>query len=127
MSERNTQEKFSVFEYRYRDGGNFKTHGTLLLSGYTPEADAALRDCMDWGDQFVAEQVGIPSLCPAHWEAVGDGPSDFDHAFHEFVCLRPAKTEELSEPCYASLQVLMTRISAAARKWDVRLSPNCEF
>jgi len=126
MTGTDTVAHFSVFEYRYRDAGNFKTYGALLLTGYEPEADATLRYCLDWADQFVAEQVGIPSLCPAHWESVGDGPSDLDHAFHEFVCLRPAIAKELTLPHGSSLQALVARMEAVAGRWDVRLSPNCE-
>lgn len=73
-----------IFEYMYRDAGNFKTDGRLLLIGQVGETEAVLLRCLDWGNQFVAEQVGVPSLCREHWEAVGEGPSDLDHAFHEF-------------------------------------------
>lgn len=38
----------SVFEYMYRDGGNFKTHGELLLTGYSPEAEQVIRGCLEW-------------------------------------------------------------------------------
>jgi hypothetical protein len=117
----------TIFEYLYRDAGNFKTHGALLLTGSVPDAEPALRRCLDWDNQFVAEQVRVPSLCPAHWESVGDGPSDLDHAFHEFVCLRPATAKELTLPHGGSLQALLARMQAAAGCWDVRLSPNCEF
>ena len=127
MTRTNTLADFSVFEYQYRDAGNFKTHGGLLLTGYAPEAATTLRNHLDWGDQFVAEQVGIPSLCPAHWESVSDGPSDLDHAFHEFVCLRPATAKELTLPHGGSLHALVARMRAVAGRWDVRLSPNCEL
>ena len=85
-----------------------------------------MRNCLEWADQFVAEQVGIPSLCPAHWDLVGEGQSDLDHAFHEFVCLRPANANELTLLHCGSLQALVERMRAAAGYWDVRLSPNCE-
>lgn len=126
MSETDTVVHFSLFEYLYRDAGNFKTHGALLLTGYTPEADATVRNCLEWADQFVAEQVGIPSLCPEHWESVGEGQSDLDHAFHEFVCLRPATIKELTLLHGGSLDVLINRMTTAAGRWDVRLSPNHE-
>lgn len=118
---------FSVFEYLYRDAGNFKTHGALLLTGYTPDADATLRACLEWDDQFVVEQVGIPSLCREHWESVGEGPSDLDHAYHEFARLRSATPEELALPHGGSLQALVGRLQAAAGRWNVRLSPNCDL
>ncbi len=54
------EPKFTLFEYMYRDAGNFKTTGRLLLSGQDPQAEGAIRRCLDWGDQFVAEQIGVP-------------------------------------------------------------------
>ena len=121
------EEEFTVLEYMYRDAGNFKTDGRLLLTGNDAGAEAAIRACLEWGDQFVAEQVGIPSLCREHWESVQDGPSDLDHAYHEFVGLREAGKEDLMRPAWGSLEVLVERMRAAARRWDVRLSPNCDL
>jgi len=85
------------------------------------------RACLEWGDQFVAEQVGIPSLCEAHWASVGDGPSDLDHAFHEFVGLRAAGPEDERLPAWGTLAELVARMKRAAGRWDVRLSPNCDL
>ncbi|SKA11762.1 hypothetical protein [Novilysobacter spongiicola] len=115
----------SIFEYMYRDAGNWKTHGALLLSGAPLES--AVRECLEWGDQFVAEQVGVPSLCPEHFAATGEGPSDLDHAYHEFVALRSASVEEVeSLPVAGALSDLVKLMLAAKGRWDVRLSPNCE-
>lgn len=121
------KERYSVFEYLYRDGGNFKTHGCLLLDGWDEAAEGIIRKCLEWGDQFVAEQIGVPSLCVEHWESVGEGPSDLDHAFHEFVCLRTPEGDEASLPVWSSVEELVSRMRAAARRWDVRLSPNCDL
>jgi len=118
---------FTIFEYVYRDAGNFKTHGQVLLTGASEQVEAVIRGCLEWGDQFVAEQVRIPVLYEQHWEAVGDGPSDLDHAFHEFVGLRVATEEEAEAPPWGSLDVLLDRMRGAARRWDVTLSPNCEL
>lgn len=115
----------SVLEYMYRDAGNFKNCGKLLLSGNAGGAEAIILGCLDWGNQFVAEQIGVPSLCRAHWESVGEGPSDLDHAYHEFIRLRPATADELGLPGAGSLQVLLDRTQAAAGRWDATQSPNC--
>ena len=117
----------TVFEYLYRDAGNFKTWGKLLLSGEASEAEDRVRRCLEWGDQFVAEQIGVPSLCNEHWEAVGEGPSDLDHAFHEFAALRPAAKDEGALPVWGTVSELIDRIEKAARRWDVTLSPNCDL
>jgi hypothetical protein len=85
-----------------------------------------LQECFESEDLFVAEQVGIPSLCFEHFAACGDGPSDIDHAYHEFVDLRAATDSDVESMQVAgSLDELMERIAAAAGKWDVRFSPNC--
>ncbi len=116
-----------VFEYLYRDAGNFKTDGCLLLTGEDAGAEVAIRACLEWGDQFVAEQVGVPPLCRKHWEAVGEGPSDLDHAYHEFVGLRPATDDDREIPLWGSLDTMLTRMRAAAGVWNVTLSPNCDL
>lgn len=117
----------TIFEYVYRDAGNFKTHGQLLLTGAAEGAEAIIRGCLEWGDQFVAEQIGVPTLCEEHWESVGEGPSDLDHAFHEFVCLRPATDADATLPKLGSVETLIAQMQGAAGKWDVRLSPNCDL
>jgi hypothetical protein len=83
-----------IFEYMYRDAGNWKTHGALLLAGEIGGARDSLREYFESEDLFVAEQVGIPSLCFEHFATCGDGPSDLDHAYHEFVDLLPATCQE---------------------------------
>ena len=99
-----------IFEYLYRDGGNFKTHGQLRLDGWDEGAEGKIRLCLEWGDQFVAEQVGVPPLCPEHWESVGEGPSDLDHAFHEFLCVRHANDEDADLPVPARLARTFVRL-----------------
>ena len=117
----------SIFEYMYRDGGNFKTFGRLKLRDWNEEADAKIRLCLESGELFVAEQIGVPALCGEHWEAVEDGPSDLDHAFHEFVCVRQPKDADSDLPAWGSLDAMLDRMQGAARRWDVRLSPNCDL
>jgi len=118
---------FTVFEYMYRDAGNFKTVGRQILSGWSPEAEAVIRGCLEWGDQFVVEQIGMPALCEEHWDSVGEGPSDLDHAFHEFISLRLAGNEGVDMQVWGSLDEVLARMQAAAGKWDVTLSPNCDL
>ena len=116
----------SVFEYMYRDAGNWKTYGAVLLAGFDQSAEARILGSLDSGKAFVAEQVSIPALCEKHWKDCGDGPSDMDHAFHEFVCLRPATIEDReSLQVEMSLVGLLEKFASAAGRWDVRLSPNC--
>src|SRR3546814_2442989 len=62
-----------------------------------------------------------PALCEDHWDSVGEDPSDLDHAYHEFVCLRPADRDDRVLPEWGALGTLVARMQAAARKWDVTL------
>lgn len=117
--------EYSVFEYMYRDAGNWKTYGELLLTGDGEGMRELLRECCEWEDLFVAEQVGVPSLCEEHFAACGEGPSELDHAYHEFVALRPATEEVAVMPVAGSLHDLLARMRAARGRWDVSLSPNC--
>ena len=115
-----------IFDYLYRDAGNWKTYGVLLLVGVCAGAALKLREWLEPGELFVAEQVGVPTLCQQHWSDCGDGPSDLDHAYHEFVELRPATTAEVVTLGVAGhLPVFLDRFQRAAGRWDVRLSPNC--
>jgi len=117
-------DSYSVFEYMYRDAGNWKTFGSMLLEGFQEDAASVLQECLDWGNQFVAEQVNVPALYEEHFKACGGGPSSLDHAFHEFVQLRPAAAEEIAMlPIAASVQSLLARFRAAGGHWDVRRSP----
>ena len=119
-------DDFSVFEYVYRDAGNWKTYGFVLLTGFYESAEARFLKSLDSGKTFVAEQVSIPALCQKHWKDCGDGPSDMDHAFHEFVCLRLATIDDRqSLRVETTLASLLERFSSSAGRWDVRLSPNC--
>ena len=118
---------YCVFEYMYRDAGNWKTHGALLLAGDANDARTVqLRQCCDSGELFVAEQVGVPSLCREHFASCGEGPSDLEHAYHDFFGLRTATDEEVAIlPLAGSLENLVERMQVAAKDWDVTLSPNC--
>lgn len=115
---------WSVFEYMYRDAGNWKTSGYLLLKGQDPRAEGVIRRALDWGDQFVAEQVQVPSLCPAHFACVGEGPSDLDHAYHEFIGIRAATHVELAQPPWGRLDRLIVAMARCRGRWDVSLSAN---
>lgn len=119
--------RFTVFEYMYRDAGNFKTAGRLRLAGQDASAERSIRTCLEYADQFVAEQIGVPALCREHWESVGEDPSDLDHAFHEFVELRPARRSDSAVPLWGTLESMVARMRAAAGKWDVTLSPNWDL
>jgi hypothetical protein len=115
-----------VFEYLYRDGSNYKAWGSLLVSGEpTPEDITALKECLESGEYFVAEQVGIPPVYKELWELSG-GPTSDDHALHEFVALREATEDERKLlPVFGELSNLLKTFQSVT-KWDYSLSPNFE-
>ena len=75
------------FDYLYRDAGNYKGYGSVLLRGdATPENEAAIRAALIDGMYFEAERVGVPAL---YHLVRGDAEPDEaeDHGWHEFVRL----------------------------------------
>lgn len=116
---------FCVFEYLYRDASNYKAWGEILLSGAPTEGEiAALRDCLESGEYFVAEQVGIPALYDQLWTLSG-GPTEDDHALHEFVGVRVATENEIaSMPLFGAWSDVLHRFKSATA-WNYALSPNC--
>lgn len=116
---------YSVFVYMYRDAGNYKAGGQLLLRGtYTEIFHTAIRQRCEAWDHFVAEQVGIPTLYTALYQFSG-GPTIDDIAFHEFEHLRPASRDDLvSLATWGSLDDLVERF-CTVDYWDCTLSPHC--
>lgn len=119
------ESSFSVFEYLYRDAGNYKAWGSVLLLGTaSPDDVDTLRACLESGEFFVAEQVGIPVVYQELW-ALSDGPNRDDHAYHQFSGLRPATNEEMStiEP-WGRLPDLLKAFCEVNKDWDCALSPH---
>ena len=113
-----------VFEYLYRDADNFKVLGQLLMSGkITDESIGKLKSYFDYGEYFVAEQVGIPTLYSQLWK-YSNGPTLADHAFHEFLSLRPATNKEvLSLNLWGETPHLLETFRLASQQsWDCYLS-----
>jgi len=116
----------SVFEYLYRDAGNWKTYGVLPLLGHpSPAQAAAIRQTLDGGCLFVPEQVGISPLQRRHLQEHEAEEDDLDHAFHEFFELREAGPTDMSAgPAVISVEVLVQRFAAIGPLgWDPRHSP----
>jgi hypothetical protein len=123
-----TATKYSVFEYLYRDAGNYKAWGELLLLGDLSEADmAAINSRFESGQYFIAEQLGIPSLYEKLWKECDSNASDDDHVWHEFQAVRPATDHEIDTlPVWGSAASLIDKVSGVER-WDERLSRNWDL
>jgi hypothetical protein len=120
-------QEYCVFEYLYRDASNYKAFGALLLTGHpTQEEIAALRACLDSGEYFVAEQVGIPAVYKELWELSG-GPTEDDHALHEYGEIRVASEDEKNTlPLLGSFSNLLATFRTV-KVWDYSLSPNFDI
>ena len=116
-----------VFEYMYRDAGNWKIFGETLLVGQFCESLAAeIWQLLGADGFFVAEQIGVPALQPEHHRTYG-GPTDLDHAFHQFCGLRAATPGDLLE---LTVSEQLTSVTDAIRRtegdwyrWDCARSP----
>jgi hypothetical protein len=115
----------TIFEYLYRDSGNYKVWGMLRLAGTTsPEDESVLRACLVGEELFIAEQVDIPVLYRELW-SLSNGPTRDDHAYHEFVALRPSTVDEDSSvPIAGSLSKLLESFQNIQQRWCCSLSPN---
>lgn len=128
MSDRSTVlpkfGRYLVFDYIYCDASNYKIFGSLLFSGTLSYAERnELIACLDGGEFFVAEQVGVPPLYSELFEEIG-GPTDDDHAWHTFGGLR--EELELIETAKVSGEAsgLLAVFRPAKQNWHPELSPN---
>ncbi|MBV5287072.1 MAG: hypothetical protein JZU45_13415 [Methyloversatilis discipulorum] len=114
---------FSIFEYLYRDAGNYKIWCSVLLAGRATPADAEIvKAGLDRGEFFIAEQIGVPA---AHARADGAKhmPNEDDHVWHEFSELRAAEADEIVGEPWGTVAELGARFGSVLR-WDQRLSPH---
>ena len=121
-----TSPAHSVFEYLYRDAGNFKAWGELLLEGVLTDAEISrLTARFDEGELFVAEQIGVPALYEELWLQCQCDPSDeLDHVWHEFSETRVATGEDLARlKPWGAATVLLASVEKVDA-WDLTRSPN---
>ena len=79
------------FNYLYRDGGNYKTYGSVVFANpenYSlAELEAAIRARLIDGLWFYTHQWGVPDLHTHPWD------NKLDHSFHEFESLEFTEEE----------------------------------
>lgn len=115
---------FSIFEYVYRDAGNYKAFGQVLLRGECVDAHwRRIEAACDSHLLFVAEQVGVPPLYEELY-AYSGGMVAGDHAFHEARKLRLATAEEAAGDAWGPVAELVARFAGVGNEWDCRLSPH---
>jgi len=116
---------WTLFQYLYRDAGNFKTFGCLALAGpLTPAELESLRSHLGGDGLFIAEQLDVPPLYENLYQW-SDGPTSSDHCWHEFRDLKIV--EDAGVPVDAhrrgSAKQFLERL-AAIGSWNEGLSPH---
>jgi len=113
-----------MFRYLYRDAGNYKAFGSIRLNGTLTDAEQSeLLACLDGGEFFVAEQVGIPALYNVLFEESG-GPTQDDHAWHTYEDLRDEAEMRADMVPWGEAVALLEAFREASKNWKPELSPN---
>jgi hypothetical protein len=115
-----------VFEYLYRDADNYKASGSVWLTGSLTYAERdELVGCLEDGEFFIAEQVGLPPLYEGLFQH--GGPNECDHAWHQFIGFRDASEIPQDVRIWCGASVLLNEFRAARGRWQPWLSPNFEI
>ncbi len=115
----------TLFQYRYRDAGNFKASGLVVLEGQLTAAEQQrFRRCLDRGEFFVAEQVAVPPLYGQLYQWSG-GPTSSDHCWHEFVGFAEADSSDAPpDSFYWGKAADFLGRFCSIEEWDGSLSPH---
>lgn len=117
--------KWTLFEYLYRDAGNFKAFGCLALEGaLTPAEEQNLRSHFPGDGLFIAEQLEVPPLYKELYQW-SEGPTPSDHCWHEFADVKVVDHPDVPTDTYRweSAKEFLDRLSAVSA-WDEELSPH---
>ena len=112
-----------LFEYLYRDAGNFKAFGAVAFEGVLSEKELAQIRTRFGDGFFIAEQLGIPALYEQLYRYSG-GPTGSDHCWHEFVDIRKGATRIPPETLRAGPATGFLARLLAVDEWDEELSPH---
>lgn len=116
---------WTAFDYMYRDAGNFKAFGTIILEGRLSAADLQLiRSCLSSREFFIAEQVGVPPLYQDLYRWSG-GATNSDHCWHEFVAFRSVAVPERNSDIIKTSE-FVSRFTSV-EEWDETRSPHARL
>lgn len=109
-------KQYTVMEYLYRDAGNYKAWGELLLDGLVDERNEILiREFLDSSEFFIPEKAGIPALRSKLYK-YSNGPTEADHVFHELVSFRLAENADVERlPVWGTVSELIDKFRKLAR------------
>lgn len=124
-TEPNGNSPHTLFNYVYRDAGNFKAHGSVLLSGsLSQQQQAEIVARMESQEFFIAEQIGVKPLYEALY-AFSVGMTREDHVWHCFEGFEEVCTDDQIEDqtCWGNANELHRRFQNVD-SWSLRLSPH---
>jgi hypothetical protein len=113
----------TLFEYLYRDAGNFKSRGSILLSGrLSPPERSLIESKMEGGEFFIAEQIGIKPLYEALYEFSG-GMTQDDHVWHCFEAFHDVgDCDQIDDmECWGTTAEFVKKF-ARVQNWNLRFS-----
>lgn len=117
--------KWTLFEYLYRDAGNFKAFGCLALEGALRADDQeSLRSHFPGDGLFIAEQLDVPALYKELYQWSG-GPTPSDHCWHEFSDATVVENSEVPADAHrwGSVTRFLERLAAVDTR-NEELSPH---
>ena len=116
----------TIFEYCYRDAGNFKAFGSVELEGaLSPSQAEAIQSKLEAGQFFIAEQVGLPPLYEQLYKWSG-GPIGTDHCWRECVGFKMAPTAGPLREQAVTVAKFVERFASLV-EWDESLSPHFDM
>lgn len=115
----------TLFEYRYRDAGNYKARGSVVFDGALSEVQLdVVRAALADDGFFIAEQLNVPPLYKQLYQWSG-GPTDDDHCWHEFVAIGIIGDADVpaNAPRWGPAQKFLLELTSVER-WREDLSPH---
>ncbi len=113
----------TIFEYLYRDAGNFKSYGSVLLIGEITVKDRAeIEAKMESGEFFIAEQIGVKPLYERLYQ-FSNGMTDQDHVWHCFQGFKrlDVRDDVVDMKSWGTVNEFK-EMFAQITKWDLQLS-----
>jgi len=113
------------FEYLYRDAGNYKALGAVLLDdALSTDELERVRTLLPNDGFFIAEQIRVPALYGQLYQW-SEGPTHDDHCWHEFLTIKVVEEDEVRPDAYrwGSANGFLETL-AAVQTWEEGLSPH---
>lgn len=104
--------KNTKLNYLYRDAANYKTWNAVVFQGeITEEQIETIMSCLDSGEYFIPEQVGLPA------DRGGELDMEYDHCWFELDS-SSFDTTEAPPTIDMTIEELVSAFQKAKNKWD---------